>query len=111
MGALRSQSLEPNGSGWEDEAKGKVSHDQSLDGPGHFPLALVGVPLPDRQVSLLGSRIQSNPGWLQRSGAYQHRSTYQSTVLGGLLNSIIHANTLGSMVYSMHLGAGSLFLS
>lgn len=109
--------MNPDASGWEDEAKGKVSHDQSLDGPGHFPLALVGVPLLDRQVSLLGSRIQSNPGWLQGSGAYQHRSTYQSTALGGLLNSIIHAYPclsmlpLGSMVYSMHLGAGSLFLS
>lgn len=65
MGALRGKVLNPDASGWEDEAKGKVSHDQSLDGPGHFPLALVGVPLLDRQVSLLGSRIQSNPGWLQ----------------------------------------------
>ena len=103
--------MDPNVSGWEDKAKGKMSHDQSLDSPGHFPLALVDVPLLDRQVSFLGSRIQPNLCWLLGSGAYQHKSTYQSAVLGGLLNSVIHANTLGSMVYSMHLGAGSLFLS
>lgn len=48
---IKVRDLDPRASGWEDEAKGKVSHDQSFDGPGQFPLALVGV----HGLPLLGS--------------------------------------------------------
>lgn len=47
--------LNPSASGWEDEAEGKVSHDQRLDGPGQLPPTLVGIhgsPLPGQQVRL-----------------------------------------------------------